>query len=132
MDKLAEDYFVDGRAGGGTGLKQEQLIQWLDVVLLPCLVARVKRNLPNAPTQQQNNLVAALIGQFKIAASRGNKMGNKSLTKAALEDLLKRLGTYVADQEIDAADLEYGALVKKIGKHLAMLNAPQVETIETF
>ena len=73
LEALAAFYFTDER-GNRTGVKQEAIVEWIDGVMLPFLTERINRNQPTIDQTKRNSLVASLVQQFKIAASRGNKV----------------------------------------------------------
>lgn len=134
LESLAVVYFTDGR-GNRTGIKQEVLIKWVNTDLKNYLDSRILRNMPTRTQQERDNLVSSLLVQLRIAASRGNKVENKSLTLAPLEDLQKRLEQYSTDEnaeyQLPLSD-ELAALQSRIEKHIKDIKQASEVTVETF
>ncbi len=138
INELAKFYFTDGR-GNRTGVKQEAIVEWIDAVMLPFLTERINRNQPNVDATKRASLVASLVQQFKIAASRGNKVVTKGVPKSCsmelLKDLNSRLALYLEGNNTNpalASGEESKALATRINSHIATLTESASVTVETF
>lgn len=123
IQELATWYFTHGRS---LGVKQEQIEEWINDVIQPMLVARIAKNMPAVDATKRGNLVASLVSQFQIAASRGNNIKGKFLPVPTLKDLEQRLRLYLEDGSIATCD-EFVALQNRIAKHMTA-KAEEVET----
>lgn len=138
LEELAKFYFTDGR-GNRTGVKQEAIVEWIDSVMLPFLTERINRNQPTVDAAKRNSLVASLVAQFKIAASRGNKIVTKGVPRSCSMELLKdlsgRLALYLeganGNPALPASE-ESKALQTRINSHISTLEAGASVTVETF
>ena len=138
LEALATFYFTDER-GNRTGVKQEAIVEWIDGVMLPFLTERINRNQPTIDQTKRNSLVASLVQQFKIAASRGNKVVTKGVPKSCsmelLKDLSSRLALYLEGGNNNPALVageESKALATRINSHIATLTESASVTVETF
>ena len=138
LEALAAFYFTDGR-GNRTGVKQEAIVDWIDSVMLPFLTERINRNQPTVDATKRNSLVVSLVQQFKIAASRGNKVVTKGVPKSCsmelLKDLSSRLALYLEGNNNNpalASGEESKALATRINSHIATLTESASVTVETF
>lgn len=138
LEKLAKFYFTDGR-GNRTGIKQEAIVEWIDSVMVPFLTERINRNQPTTDQTKRNSLVASLVAQFKIAASRGNKVVTKGVPRSCSMELLKdlsgRLALYLEGANNNPAlpaGEESKALQARINNHIATLMESASVTVETF
>lgn len=138
LEALAAFYFTDGR-GNRTGVKQEAIVEWIDSVMFPFLTERINRNQPTVDAAKRNSLVASLVAQFKIAASRGNKVVTKGVPKSCSMELLKdlngRLALYLEGANNNPAlpaSEESKALQARITSHISTLEAGASVTVETF
>jgi len=119
LESLLKDYATDAR-GERTGLKQSVLNDWITYTLVPFMAARIKANLVNQTAQQQQDLLASYSKKFKLAATKGNRAGNETLSDAGLQDLAQRLVTYTSSDDATKnlpASEALDAIVARIQSH---------------
>ncbi len=117
LDKMFEEYVTD-RRGNRTGMKQSQLMEWITDVLVPFFTARIEKTLVNFTQLQKQDMVIAYVKKFKLAATRGNKSGNETLSDDALKDLEQRINRWTESGEgsLPLSD-ELECLVERIANH---------------
>jgi len=123
LELLCKDYITDNR-GARTGPKQSEMLDYINFQLVPYMGARIAANLPNQTAEQKQNLLASFAKKFRIAATRGNKSGNETLSDAALADLQSRLVTYTTGEDSSknlAKSAVLDALVARIADHRATI-----------